>query len=95
MKTESKYSFDEILNQFNKKIDQLVENIDFIKSKVETELKPDTLFTPKEVAIRLKLCERTVYEHLKQGKLKSTRIGKKLYINSQALTDFIQHGTKN
>jgi|GEM_PF-2543392 len=95
MKTEY-HSIDEFLNQVNDKIDKMVENIDFIKSKMENELISDSpLYTPKEVATILKLCERTVYDHLKQGKLKSVRIGKKLYINSQALTDFIQHGTKN
>ena len=44
--------------------------------------------TPQEVAERLRVSKNTVYELIKQGKLKSYKVGKKIRVCSKALEDF-------
>jgi excisionase family DNA binding protein len=86
-------SIDDFFSQIIDKIDGLSESLDFIKSRVDKGLKPEMLYTPKEVAAILKCCERTVYDYLNKGILKNTKIGKKFYISTETLNEFIEKGT--
>jgi excisionase family DNA binding protein len=86
-------SIDDFFDQVIGKMESMSKNIDFIKSKFDKSLKPDMLYTPKEVASILKCCDRSVYHHLSNGSLKSIRIGRKYYINSEALDEFMAKGS--
>lgn len=48
-----------------------------------------TLYTPLEVAERLKIKKTTVYELIKRGELASTKIGKQLRVSEDALQHYL------
>lgn len=55
--------------------------------------KPE-VYSIEEVAEILKVSQRSVYNYVRSGKLKASKIGKSWRISSAALQTFIEHGTK-
>lgn len=55
--------------------------------------KPE-VYSVEEVAEILKVSLRSVYNYVRSGQLKASKIGKSWRISSTALQDFIEHGTK-
>lgn len=49
----------------------------------------EELFTPEEVAAKLKLSKYTIYEMIKRGDLEAHRIGRGLRISARQLEDYI------
>ncbi len=49
-----------------------------------------TIFTPEEIADKLKTSRSTVYRWLRNGELKSFKAGKMWRITREALEDFLQ-----
>ena len=49
------------------------------------------LFTVEEIATYLKVCPKTVRDHLKAGRMKGLKIGKFWRINDYALRDFLNY----
>lgn len=52
------------------------------------------MFTPEEVAIKLKVSRRTVYEWLRKGRLHGLRAGQGWRIRPEDLEAFLQTGTR-
>lgn len=50
----------------------------------------EEIYTPKEVAARLKLSEKTVLEYLREGKLAGFKIGKHWRIRASDLESLIR-----
>jgi putative molybdopterin biosynthesis protein len=50
----------------------------------------DEVFTPKEVAAKLKVSERTINEWLRNGKLKASKLGRQWRITEQQLNEFLK-----
>jgi excisionase family DNA binding protein len=55
----------------------------------------DTLkiYTLEEVQTLLKVTQRTIYNYIKEGKLKAVKIGKYWRVKHTDLQDFIDRGT--
>lgn len=55
----------------------------------------DTLkiYTLEEVQTLLKVTQRTIYNYIKEGKLKAVKIGKYWRVKHTGLQDFIDRGT--
>lgn len=55
----------------------------------------DTLkiYTQEEVQTLLKVTQRTIYNYIKEGKLKAVKIGKYWRVKHTDLQDFIDRGT--
>ncbi|HEX6971156.1 MAG TPA: helix-turn-helix domain-containing protein [Limnochordia bacterium] len=54
----------------------------------------EALLTPAQVAKRLQVAERTVYEWLRTGKLPGIRMGRLWRIEEQALAAFLHGGAR-
>ena len=52
-----------------------------------------TVYTLKEVAEILKVSRQTIYNYLKAGRLKATKIGKEYRVTKEDLEEFIRHGS--
>jgi excisionase family DNA binding protein len=50
-----------------------------------------TLYTVKEVAIILKVTYRTVWNHIKAGKLKAGKIGREWKVTETDLKEFVNN----
>ena len=55
--------------------------------------KPE-VYSVDEVAEILKVSQRSVYNYVRSGQLKASKIGKSWRISAAALQDFIERGTK-
>ncbi|MBO8183436.1 MAG: helix-turn-helix domain-containing protein [Archaeoglobus sp.] len=54
------------------------------------------VYTPAEVAKKLKVNVNTIYEYIKQGKLKAAKIGNRYRISEEQLQEFFkQMSTEN
>lgn len=58
-------------------------------------LKEIKVYTLKEVEDMLSVTRRTVYNYIKNGDLKATKIGKYWRVQHEDLQDFINRGTKH
>lgn len=52
-----------------------------------------TVYTLKEVAKILKVSRQTIYNYLKAGRLKATKIGKEYRVTKEDLEEFIRLGS--
>lgn len=52
-----------------------------------------TVYTLKEVAEILKVSRQTIYNYLKAGRLKATKIGKEYRVTKEDLEEFIRLGS--
>ncbi|SFA77772.1 putative molybdopterin biosynthesis protein [Acetitomaculum ruminis DSM 5522] len=50
----------------------------------------DNLYTPQEIADLLKIKKNTVYELIKRGEIKATKIGKQFRISQENLNDYLK-----
>lgn len=55
----------------------------------------EKIFTPQEVADRLKIKKATVYELIKRGELNATKIGKQIRISQEQLDQYLQVPTES
>ena len=53
------------------------------------------VYTLKEIIDLLQVTRRTLYNWIKDGKLRAFRVGKEWRVTKEALEDFIQTGTKS
>lgn len=51
------------------------------------------IYTLKEVEDILKVTQRTLYNYIKEGKLKASKVGREWRVRHQDLEDFISKGT--
>ncbi len=51
-----------------------------------------TVFTKKEAAAKLRVCERTIDNLVSDGKLNSTKIGRKRMFTEKHLNELIEKG---
>jgi len=51
-----------------------------------------TVFTKKEVAERLRVCERTIDNFVSSGKLRSTKMGRRRMFTENHLNELIKNG---
>ncbi|RJQ30064.1 MAG: DNA-binding protein [Peptococcaceae bacterium] len=52
------------------------------------------MFTPEEVAEKLKISRRTVYLWLREGRIKGIKVGDLWRIPESALQEFLEEGNK-
>lgn len=50
----------------------------------------EKLLTPQQVAERLQLTERTIYEYMRSGQLKASKLGRVWRVNEEDLADFLR-----
>jgi len=50
----------------------------------------DRIYTPEEIAERLRVSRKAVYDWLNKGRLKGFKAGKMWRVTKQALEDFLQ-----
>lgn len=55
---------------------------------------PEEIYTPKEIAAKLKLSEKTVLDYLREGKLPGMRVGKHWRVTRAAFETFLQEASK-
>lgn len=55
----------------------------------------EKIFTPQEVADRLKIKKATVYELIKRGELNATKIGRQIRISQEQLDQYLQVPTES
>ncbi len=60
------------------------------KNDMPKEIEGITLFTIPETAMALKVTSQTMRTWIKQGKIKSHRIGRPIYITTNNLWEFLQ-----
>lgn len=52
-----------------------------------------TVYTANEALEILKVTKRTLYNYIKTGQIKATKMGRDWRITEEALKDFLEHGT--
>ena len=57
-------------------------------------MREDTLYTPEEIAQRLKLSKYTIYEMIKRGEIPAHRIGRSLRITESQLETYLQQSKR-
>ncbi len=57
---------------------------------VNTPQTPDTMFSVKEIAAKLKVTSVTVYNKINEGSLKTSRVGDAIRISQKQLDDFLK-----
>ncbi len=51
------------------------------------------VYTLEEVQAILKVTRRTIYNYIKEGKLKAVKMGKYWRVSHEALQEFVKNGT--